>query len=141
MKIFAALICAVFLLVPAFAQSDKPPDNGNKPAIPSVDGDVGACSLTVTVLDGKGKPVDRATVELTAKYGGIFSTHDLELTVYTNQDGLAKFTGLPEKTKGVAYVKASSQSLKGIAVYDPQNACDNHHNVILTRGVGLNRTE
>ena len=131
MKILAALIAALLLLAPAFAQNPAPSDQSNKLAIPSVDGDVGECSLAVTVLDGHGKPVDRAMVELNARYGGIFSKHDLDLTVYTNQDGKAQFTGLPEKTSGVAYVKASSGTTKGIAVYDPQSACENHHNIIL----------
>lgn len=131
MNTFAVLIAALVLLCPAFAQNPAPPENSNKPAIPSVDGDVGECSLAVTVVDGHGKPVDRAMVELNARYGGLFSKHDLDLTVYTNQDGKAQFTGLPEKTSGVAYVKASSGTTKGIAVYDPQNACDNHHNIIL----------
>ena len=141
MKMFAALISAVLLVTPAFAQDPAPQPNDKKPAIPSVDGGVDECSLTVTVLDGRGKPIDRATVQLNATYGGLFSKHDLDLTVYTNKEGKARFTGLPEKTDGVAFVRATSQSLKGIAVYDPENACDNHHNIILTRGVGLNRTE
>lgn len=131
MKTFAALVAAVLLLTPVFAQETAQPDYNNKAAVPSVDGDVGECSLAVTVLDGHGKPVGRAMVELNARYGGIFSKHDLDLTVYTNQDGKAQFTGLPEKTSGVAYVKASSGTTKGIAVYDPQNACENHHNIIL----------
>lgn len=121
-----ALLLSLLLAGAMFAQ-----DPAQQEKIPSVDGDVGECSLTVRVLDGLGKPVDRATVQLNAKYGGIFSKHDLELTVYTNKDGKAKFTGLPEKTAGVAYVRATSEQLKGVAVYDPQNACDNQHNIIV----------
>jgi hypothetical protein len=135
------ILLSFLMLVGSALAQDQAKTNiePSKTPVPSVDGDVGECSLAVTVRDSHGQPVNRATVDLNAKYGGFFGRHELDLTVYTNADGKASFTGLPAKTDGVAYVRATSGALKGIAVYDPQNACENHHDMILTPGVGLDR--
>lgn len=131
--LFRITILMLLMLVGAAAaqQPNTPGRNNEQSPIPSVDGDVGSCSLRVTVLNGQGKPVGSANVVLNATYGGLFSRHELDLEGYTNKDGKAQFIGLPEKTDGVAYVTASSDTLKGVAVYDPQNACDNEHTIIV----------
>lgn len=131
MIVRTTMFLLLFLAGSLVAQQSQPKQSEQKPAVPTVDGDVGECSLKVTVLDGQGHGVERAQVELNAKYGGLFGRHELDLEGYTNKDGKLLFTGLPEKTDGVAFVTATSGTLKGVAVYDPQNACENEHTLIL----------
>jgi hypothetical protein len=87
------------------SQTQNKPDNGEKSAqanpaekVPEINGNLGACSVEIRVIDSAGKPVYGAQVSVHIRYGfGGF--HRLDLQVGSNPDGLARFVGLTERAR------------------------------------------
>src|SRR3989449_6809985 len=67
-----------------------------------MDGGAGPCSVELTVTDAEGKPASAALINVHVAYG-FAGFHKLDLSVYTNEQGKAKFIRLPgrvHKTPG-----------------------------------------
>ena len=96
-----------------------------------MDGGVGPCSVEFTVMTQDGKPAFSALINVHMAYGfGGF--RKLDLGVYSNHDGKAKFTGLPAKVKNPPIeFHATKDNLAGMATVDPATECQAKHDIIL----------
>ena len=94
---------------------------------------VGPCTLDLTVTDSEGKPVFSAIISVHMDYG-FMGLHKLDLSVYTNHEGKAKFTGLPDRVhKGPLEFRAKKDNAAGVAVYDPAIECSAKHDIVLQK--------
>jgi hypothetical protein len=98
-----------------------------------MDGGAGPCSVDLIVTDGEGKPVFAALINVHIAYGfGGF--HKLDLSVYSNNEGKAKFTGLPERVhKPPLEFRARKDDATGIAIYNPATECHGQHEIVLQK--------
>ena len=98
-----------------------------------MDGGAGPCSVDLTVTDGEGKPVFSALIDVHIAYGfGGF--HKLDLSVYSNNEGKAKFIGLPERVhKTPLEFRAKKDDATGIAIYNPATECRGQHQIVLQK--------
>jgi hypothetical protein len=93
----------------------------------------GPCSLDLTVTDSEGKPVFSAMISVHMAYG-FMGLHKLDLSVYTNHEGKARFTGLPDRVhKGPLEFRAKKDNAAGVAVYDPAFGCSAKHDIVLQK--------
>ena len=98
-----------------------------------MDGEAGPCSLDLTVTDAGGKPVFAAliSVHITYGFGGF---HKLDLSNYSNNDGKAKFIGLPDKVhKPPLEFRAKKDDTTGLAIYDPASECHGKRDIVLRK--------
>ena len=111
----------------AFAQSTSKPT----PDIAVVNGNLGRCSLELTVNLPDGKPAYGATVKVHIAYGfGGF--HKLDLEGGTNAEGKVKFTGLPTSVRRPPLeFEGSKDDLEGVATYDPAAQCHAQQTITL----------
>jgi len=78
--------------------SQKSAEPGASEKVPEINGNLGACSVEIRVIDSAGKPVYASQVFVHIRYGfGGF--HRLDLQIGTNADGLARFVGLSERAR------------------------------------------
>ena len=105
--------------VPLYAQANSKSD---AKTIPVIDGGIGPCSADFTVNDASGAPVYDAKIRVHIEYG-FMSLHKLDLEVGTNNDGKARFEGLPAKTKRGLLFQAEQGDREGSAFDDPANTC------------------
>ena len=105
---------------------------GGQEPVPVVDGDSGPCSVEFTALDGDGKPVYNAEITVHIEYG-FLGLKELDLRVTTNLDGVARFRGLPEDSDGAFFFEAFTDSLRGVAVYDPDQECHGRHHIYMAK--------
>jgi len=98
-----------------------------------MDGGAGPCSVDLSVLDSQGKPVFAALVNVHIAYGfGGF--HKLDLSVYSNNEGKAKFVGLPERVhKPPLEFRAKKDAATGLAIYNPATECHGQHEIVLQK--------
>jgi hypothetical protein len=109
------------------AQPQQPDD------VPVTDGTSGPCSIEFSVTDSDGKPVYAARIDVHLAYGA-FGAHKLDMGVYTNAQGKAKFTGIPAKVKKPPVeFNAKKDDLVGMATMDPATECQAKHDIILTK--------
>jgi hypothetical protein len=97
----------------AFAQTQE---------IPLVDGHLGACSTTITVLDSESKPVYNAKVTVDIRYG-FLGFRKMSLEVGTNSEGKARVAGLPQKPRNPLEFIITSGSLSKKALVDTAAKC------------------
>ena len=98
-----------------------------------VDGGAGPCAVEFTVTDPNGKPVYSAQINAHVAYG-FMGLHKLDLTVYTNSEGKAKFAGIPAKVqKPPLAFHASKENLSGDAAYNPASECQAKHDIVLRK--------
>jgi hypothetical protein len=98
-----------------------------------VDGGAGPCTVEFTVTDPDSKPVYAAQISTHVAYG-FMGLHKLDLTVYTNSDGKAKFAGLPSKVQKPPLVfQASKDKETGTAAYNPAAECQAKHDIVLRK--------
>jgi hypothetical protein len=110
------------------AQADQSPAT-----VAVVDGGVGRCAVEFTVTDPASKPVYAAQIDVHVAYG-FMGLHKLDLTVYTNSEGKAKFAGLPSKVaKPPLAFHASKENLTGVAAYNPATECQAKHDIVLRK--------
>jgi len=130
-------ICRAFLLPVllclASATLAQSPAKPAAPAMATVDGGIGPCSVEITVNTENGKPVYGADVKVHIAYGfGGF--HKLDLEAATNVDGKANFTGLPNRVRRPPLeFDASKDQLAGMATYDPALECRAKHIIVLEK--------
>jgi len=124
--IFSILLFASTLLAQASELA------ANKNPIPVINGELGSCSVEFTVTDASGQPVSDAKIRVHIAYG-FLSIRKLDLEVGSNNEGKARFEGLPEKVKRPLEFRASQGKREGAAVVDPAKRCKAEHTILLTQ--------
>jgi hypothetical protein len=118
--LFVVTICLVglaFLALPMKAAQTPDPHS-----IPSVNGDIGPCSVEFTVKDASGAPIYNAKIRVHISYG-FLGVHKMDLEVGTNVDGKARVNGLPKKVKIPLYFQALQGSKEADTTWDPATSC------------------
>jgi len=139
MRTLLSIACALILLVfsrgswPA-AQTQQPTQSTpSSSEIPVTDAEAGPCSIELTVTGTDGKPVYAARIDYRAAYG-FMGTHKLDMSVYTNADGKAKFAGIPTKVKKPPIeFHAVKDDLFGLATMDPASECQAKHDIVMDK--------
>ena len=127
----ALLVLWATLLFAVRAQQPAQPQPAQE--IPNTDAQSGPCSIELSVTGADGKPVYAARIDYHAAYGA-FGAHKLDMTVYSNADGKAKFTGIPAKVKKPPIeFKASKDDLIGMATMDPAAECQARHDIVMAK--------
>jgi hypothetical protein len=127
----ATLILGVTLLFAVQAQQPAQPRQADD--IPATDAQSGPCSIELTVTDADAKPVYAARIDYHAAYG-FMGTHKLDMAVYTNAQGKARFTGIPAKVKNPPIeFHAKKDDLIGVATMDPATECQSKHDIVLAK--------
>lgn len=96
-----------------------------------MDGGAGPCSIDLHVIDTKGQPVSTAFIRVHVAYGfGGF--HKLDMSVYSDPEGKARFTGIPEKPKNAPLqFYATKGDLLGVANMNPASECQAKHDIVM----------
>jgi hypothetical protein len=124
------IISAAFLLS---AQTQQPAQPQQPDDIPATDAQSGPCSIELSVTGLDGKPVYAARIDYHTAYG-FMGTHKLDMGVYTNAQGKAKFTGIPAKVKRPPIeFRATKDDLVGIATADPASECQAKHDIVMDK--------
>ena len=134
--IHAVFVCALLILCVALAvaaQSQQTAPSPKPDEIPVTDGTSGPCSIEFSVTDSSGKPVYAARIDVHLAYGA-FGAHKLDMGVYTNAQGKAKFTGIPAKVKRPPIeFNAKKDDLVGLATMDPETECQAKHDIVMDK--------
>lgn len=131
----AASACALLLVATLlFAVRDQQPGQSQKADdIPVTDGSSGPCSIEFSVTDSDGKPVYAARIDVHLAYGA-FGAHKLDMGVFTNAQGKARFTGIPAKVKKPPVeFNAKKDDLVGMATMDPAMECQARHDIVMAK--------
>jgi hypothetical protein len=131
----AASACALLTLgTLVFAsQAQQPAQPQQADDIPTTDAASGPCSIELSVTSADGKPVYAARIDYHAAYGA-FGAHKLDMGVYTNAQGKAKFTGIPAKVKKPPIeFNAKKDDLVGVATMDPATECQAKHDIVMDK--------
>jgi hypothetical protein len=130
-SVFAVLTLGVTFVLAA--QSQQPAQPQKPDDIPVTDGTSGPCSIEFSVTDGDGKPVYAARIDVHLAYGA-FGAHKLDMGVYTNAQGKARFTGIPVKVrKPPVEFNAKKDDLVGVATMDPAAECQAKHDIVMAK--------
>ncbi len=132
-----AILAIAFLMIGATldiaAHSQQPAQPQQPDDIPATDGTSGPCSIEFSVTDSDGKPVYAARIDVHLAYGA-FGAHKLDMGVYTNAQGKAKFTGIPAKVKKPPIeFNAKKDDLVGVATMDPVTECQAKHDIVMDK--------
>lgn len=128
---YAFVITCVTLALAAQSQQPAPSPKPND--IPVTDGTSGPCSIEFSVTDSEGKPVYAARIDVHLAYGA-FGAHKLDMGVYTNAQGKARFTGIPAKVKRPPVeFNAKKDDLVGLATMDPATECQAKHDIVMDK--------
>lgn len=128
---FAILAFSAALLLASQTQSatqaPKPED------VPVTDGGSGPCTVEFTVTGPDAQPVYAVRIDVHLAYG-FAGAHKLDMGVYTNSQGKARFTGIPLRVKKppVEY-RAKKGDLVGVATVDPYTDCQAKHDIVLAK--------
>ena len=113
------------ILVVAAQTQPAPPQKPDD--IPVTDGTSGPCSIEFAVTDSDGKPVYAARIDVHLAYG-------VDMGVYTNAQGKARFTGIPAKVrKPPVEFNAKKDDLVGVATMDPATECQAKHDIVMAK--------
>jgi hypothetical protein len=128
------MVLALITLTMAFAAT---PQQSAQPAqpedVPVTDAQSGPCSIELTVTGTDTKPVYAARIDYHTAYG-FMGTHKLDMTVYTNSQGKARFAGIPAKVKKPPIeFRASKGELVGLATMDPVAECQAKHDIMMDK--------
>lgn len=128
--IFIVTSTLLVLLASGFGQSTT--NSAPPQPVPAVDGELGACSVEFTTIDGHGNPIGGTTIRLHLTYG-FAGVRRLDLEVTTNTDGKARFTGLPDNLKKGLFFRGSKDDREGTAFYEPKKNCKAQHTMVLEK--------
>lgn len=120
------VICAVAFLAICGATT-----TANPAGINSIDGGVGSCRADFTVKDGASKPIYDAKIEVLLRYG-FMNMRKTDLTVGTDSDGKARFTGLPNFPKKPLEFHIKSGTVSKTITDDTSTNCNATYDVVLT---------
>lgn len=137
MRALQAILAIAFLMIGVTlalaAQSQQPAQPQQPDDIPVTDGTSGPCSIEFSVTDSDGKPVYAARIDVHLAYGA-FGAHKLDMGVYTNAQGKAKFAGIPAKVKKPPIeFNAKKGDLVGVATMDPATECQAKHDIVMDK--------
>ena len=136
----AILACAFLILgvtLAGAAQTQQPAQPQKSDDIPVTDGTSGPCSIEFSVTDADGKPVYAARIDVHLAYGA-FGAHKVDMGVYTNAQGKARFTGIPAKVrKPPIEFNAKKDDLIGVATMDPATECQAKHDIVMAKAKPL----
>jgi hypothetical protein len=133
LAILAITFLTIGITLPLAAQAQHPAPSPKPDDIPVTDGTSGPCSIEFTVTDSGGKPVYAARIDVHLAYGA-FGAHKLDMGVYTNAQGKAKFTGIPTKVKRPPVeFNAKKDDLVGVATMDPATECQAKHDIVMDK--------
>ena len=125
--LFLQFLCAAFLLSiwvsPGFAD--------DQPKVATVDAGIGSCKASFSVKDGAGKPIYNSKISVLIKYG-FMNLRQTDLEAYTNVEGQARFTGLPNLSKKPLEFNVSSGTVSKTVTDDPVEKCDAVFDVTLS---------
>jgi hypothetical protein len=122
---------SIFLLAAQTQQPAQPQPPSED--IPATDAQSGPCSIELSVTGPDGKPVYAARIDYHTAYG-FMGTRKLDMGVYTNADGKAKFTGIPAKVKKPPIeFNAKKDDLVGMATMDPATECQAKHDIVMDK--------
>ncbi|MGC1106070.1 MAG: hypothetical protein WA876_05995 [Candidatus Acidiferrales bacterium] len=113
------------------ASQNQATQNQSTPAVPKIDGGVGACTANFTVRDGTNKPIYNAEISVQLRYG-FMNMRKTDLQVSTDSNGKANFTGLPNFPKKPLDFHIKSGTVSKTVTDDPSNACAATFDVVLT---------
>lgn len=127
----AFLLLGVTLLFAVQAQQPAQPQQADD--IPVTDGGSGPCSVDLTVTDADAKPVYAARIDVHMAYG-FAGAHKLDMGIYTNAQGKARFTGIPAKVrKPPIEFHAKKDDLVGVATMEPATECQAKRDIVMDR--------
>ena len=136
-RAFHAILAITFLTIgitlALAAQAQQPAPSPKPDDIPVTDGTSGPCSIEFSVTDSDGKPVYAARIDVHLAYGA-FGAHKLDMGVYTNAQGKAKFIGIPIRVrKPPVEFNAEKDDLVGVATMDPLTECQAKHDIVMDK--------
>lgn len=99
--------------------------------VATVDAGLGSCKASFTVKDGTGKPIYNSKISVLIKYG-FMNLRQTDLEAYTNEEGEARFTGLPNFPKKPLLFNISSGTVSKTITDDPNSVCNGVFDVTLT---------
>jgi hypothetical protein len=130
--VLTLLVLGSIFLVAAQTQQPAQPQPPSED-IPATDAQSGPCSIELSVTGPDAKPVYAARIDYHTAYG-FMGTHKLDMSVYTNADGKAKFTGIPAKVKKPPIeFNARKDDLVGMATMDPATECQAKHDIVMDK--------
>jgi len=128
--LLALAIAGVCLVLQAQQPAQPQPPSED---IPATDAQSGPCSIELSVTGPDAKPVYAARIDYHTTYG-FMGAHKLDMSVYTNADGRAKFTGIPAKVKRPPIeFNAKKDDLVGMATMDPATECQAKHDIVMDK--------
>jgi len=130
----AACACVVLVLSGwLLLSAQQPAQPQPSQEVPNTDAQSGPCSIELSVTGADGKPVYAARIDYHAEYG-FMGAHKLDMTVYSNADGKAKFSGIPAKVKKPPIqFNAKKDDLIGVATMDPAAECQAKHDIVMAK--------
>ena len=115
------------------SQAQQPAQPQQADDIPVTDAQSGPCSVEFTVTGTDARPVYAARIEYHTAYG-FMGTHKLDMTVYTNAQGKARFAGIPAKVRRPPIeFRAAKDDLIGLATMDPATECQAKHDIVMDK--------
>ena len=113
----------VFVLLFALpAVGQKQPKIDPSSDVPVISADLGQCTADFRVVDVNMKPIYSARIALEIKHGFV-GMRRVNLEIFTNSDGRARFTGLPNYSKRPLNFDISSGERKTGVFMDPDHKC------------------
>jgi hypothetical protein len=101
--------------------------------VPQVNANLGPCRVDFTVSQGSNQPLYNAEISVKIAYG-FMGVKKMDLKVGTNNEGKARFVGLPEKVHNPPLSFAvSSKGLSKTVNYWPSVKCQARYAVIMDR--------
>jgi len=127
---------AVILLAGSFliaAQTQQPAQPQQPDEIPVTDAQAGLCLIDLTVTGPDAQPIFAARINYQTAYG-FMGAHKLDMTVYTNAQGKARFTGIPARVrKPPIEFHADKSGMVGVATMDPASECQARHDIVMAK--------
>jgi hypothetical protein len=124
------LVFTFLFLLGTVAAQDRPAATPGT-VVPEIDAEMGDCTADFRVTDTKQQPLYNAKLSTQIKHGfGGFRKLDLEVS--TNQDGQARFVGLPPKPREPLAVHADYDGRGTVVIVSPIQKCHGSYNAIVT---------
>lgn len=99
--------------------------------VPQVDAALGPCTVAFTVSQGNSKPLFNAEISVKISYG-FMGMKKMDLKVGTNNEGRARFVGLPDKVHNppLAFVVHAEGMTKTVN-YWPSVKCQARYSIVM----------
>jgi len=131
---FRSSLCLLLLLISTsmvFAQDENAKAPAQQSKVPVINSDLGGeCSAEIRVTDVKMNPIYNAKVSVEVEYG-FEDWHHTTLEIYTNNDGKARFEGLPRKSRGPYAFTANFKGRQTTVIDEPRDNCKGSFTAIL----------